>query len=252
MKDRLAVDTNRVEDMELVIHWTLRHQMGFIYEVDLATIQALLPRGIQPVEARPGVGLLFLGYNDYQPGNLIGGQSQGRFHEVTRTVLVQPDLSIRMPIPRFTFYLLRIGSENKAFVDQEIRMLHLPSYWSASLRGEANADGTEVRLLDEHGMIHHIKNTHPAPIYRNDSFFGQYYTVEDGKLYFGVWSWRGIACVHQRSGDAGGIFEHPFLTEVEPSLAAGSVGRAYLQVFTRPGDLSEQRFYAPRFIRALA
>lgn len=249
---RLPIDTDLVEDMERVIYWRLRHQMAFLFEVEMSAVQPLLPRGLFAVEARPGIALMFIGYNDYDStGNLIDGHEQPRFQEMTRCFLVQPDLSIRMPVPRFCFFVHRIGANNEVFVDQEVDLLHLPSFRTPAMKAETNTSGTELWLRDEEGPIHHLKNTHPAPVYRNESFFGQYYTVENDKLWFGVWSWRGVACIHQRDGEAGAIFEHPFLTECEPRLAASSLGRTYQQVFTRPGELSEQRFYKPRLVRDL-
>ena len=249
---RLTVDTDHVEDMELIIHWRLRHQMAFIFEIDTAHVLPLLPPGIHPVEARPQVSLLFIGFNDYQADeNTIEGVKQPRFSEMTRTILVQPDLSVRMPIPRFTFFVHRIGSDNKSFVDQEIAKLHLPSYHSPTLKTEVNETGTELWIRDEHGPIQHLRNTHAAPPYRREAFFGQYYTLEEGKLYFGIWSWSGVCAVHQRPGDAGGIFEHPFLTEARGQLPAGRVGPCYQQIFSRPGEISEQRFYAPRLVREI-
>jgi hypothetical protein len=238
--------------MERIIFWRMRHQMAFIYEADMAAIEHLLPPGIHPVEARPGISLIFIGYNDYLADeNTIGGVVQPRFQEMTRCILVQPDLSIKMPIPRFTFFVHRIGSNNGVFIDQEISSLHLPSFHSPTMDVDVNAAGTELRMFDEHGTIQHLRSTHPTPTYRKDAFFGQYYTVADGKLWFGVWSWRGVVCVHQRPGDAGGIFEHPFLTETQRRLPATALGPSYQQFFSRPGEVSEQRFYQPRFVREL-
>lgn len=251
-RQKLSVDADRVEDMEQIIHWRLRHQMAFIYETETSAIEHLLPRGIYPVEARPGISMIFIGYNDYKAGvNFIGGEVQPPFQEMTRCILVQPDLSLKMPIPRFTFFVHRIGSNNDAFVQQEIAKLYLPSYYTPSMKVDVNEAGTELRMFDDNGPIQHLKNTHSAPVYRRDSFFGQYYTEHEGKLYFGVWSWEGVVSVHQRPGDAGGIFEHPFLTETARKLSASSLGAPYQQFFSRPGEVSEQRFYKPRFVRNL-
>jgi len=251
-KRRLPIDTEQIEDMKLIIFWKLRHQMGFVFEIDTSLVLPLLPYGIYPVEARPGISMAFISYNDYAPGlNSIDGKEQPRFYEMTRCIIVQPDLSVRMPVPRFTFFVHRIGSNNASFVEQEISWLHLPSYHSSSISPDVDETGQTLVLRDEHGPIQHLKNTHPSPVYRNESFFGQYYTVEDGKLYFGAWSWRGVACVHQRGGDAGGILEHPFLTELERRMPAKSLQTSYQQFFTRPGEISEHRFYQPRLVRNL-
>lgn len=251
-KPTLPVDAPYVEDMELFISWRHRHMMAFVYEVDTSAVEPLLPPGIHPVEARPGVSMLFVSMNDYMPtGNFIDGVELPAFQEVTRCVVVQPDLSIKMPIPRFTFFVLQIGSNHQGFIQQEKDWLHLPTTYSPSLRTETNATGTEIWVRDDDGPIQHLRNTHPTPVFRNESFFGQYYTAEQGRLYFGVWSWRAIACIHQRQGDAGGIFAHPFLTGVQPKLSPDALLGPYQQVITRLGHPSEQRFYRPRMVRDL-
>ena len=79
--------------------------MGFVYETATQNIEHLLPDGIYAYEARPGVSLIFLGYNDYNPGNEIYGEKHEQFFEITRFILVQPDLSVAMPMPRFAFLI---------------------------------------------------------------------------------------------------------------------------------------------------
>lgn len=239
----------KIEDMPLIIDWDLRHQMAFVYELPTASVVKSLPPGILPVEARPGVSLMFLGYNDYNPGNLIDGITQPAFVEITRFFIVQPDLSIDMPMPRFTFFVDRIASDNSAFIQQEMDVLHLPTYFSPSLTVETNDGRTNAFAKDEFGSIQSLINTHPSPVYRDDSFFGQYYTLQGDELWFGVFYWSGKACIHQRPGDAGGIHDHRFLTESPSQIAPTVIGDPYLQIITTFDQPLTQRFYQPRRIR---
>ena len=78
-------DIRKIEDMELIIDWDLRQQFAFVFEVPTEKILACIPEGlgIRPFEARPGMGLMFLGYNNYNPGNEIYNEKQQRFDEIT-------------------------------------------------------------------------------------------------------------------------------------------------------------------------
>jgi hypothetical protein len=246
-------DVQQVEDMKLIIDWDLCQQMAFIFEVPTTEVERRLPEGsgLIPLEARPGAALMLLGYNHYNSGNWIADSGQPSFVEITRLFLVQPDLAINMPIPRFTFFVDRIGSNNRMFVDQEISMLHVPSYYSPSLEVDVDQVTLCARARDDQGMIQEYINTHPKPIYAPDSFFGQYYTVQDDRMYFGVWYWAGEICVHQSMGYAGGIFEHPFLNGINNSLRPDSVKRPYMQIITQYDAPLVQRFYQPRLVRKI-
>ncbi|MCG8331298.1 MAG: hypothetical protein MI974_26645 [Chitinophagales bacterium] len=233
-----------VDEMELIIDWDMNHQMGFVYETPTENVEALLPEGIYAFEARPGISLIFLGYNHYNPGNIIYGEPQDTFFEITRFILVQPDLSVDMPMPRFAFYVLQIGSNNKAFIDQEIEKLHLPSYYSPSLVVETDEPKLNAWAKDNDGAIQNYLNTHPKPYFRPDFFWGQYFVVENNKLYFGIWNWEGVLCLHQRKGDGGGGHLHPFMKDLQPEY----FGNSYMQLITDKNHNLRQRFYQPRFL----
>ena len=241
-----------IEDMPLIIDWDLRQQMAFVFEVPTREVEPTLPAGLQPFEARPGVSLVFLGFNDYNPGNQIYGQAQPAFCEVTRFVMVHPDLAIDMPIPRFTFFVHRIGSNNETFIRQEIEKLHLPSWHSPTLRVESSEDHLSAIARDRDGIVQTYHNTNPRVVWRDEEFYGQYYTVQDGQLWFGVWYWSGEAFIHQRRGEAGGSEEHPFLTESQPRWPAASARRPYMQVISKFDAPAVQIFFQPRCLGPVA
>lgn len=236
-----------IEDMELIIQWDLNHQMGFVYETDTENVTPLLPEGVFPHEARPGVSLIFLGYNHYNPGNVIYGEAQDPFYEITRFILVQPDLAVDMPMPRFAFYVLQIGSNNSTFIDQEIEKLHLPSFYSSSIRVDTDESKLNAWARDENGEIQHLLNTHPRPYFRPDFFWGQFFTRKEDGIYFGVWNWDGVLCLHQHRGNGGGAFAHPFMTD----LLLSHFGPSYMQLITDRESSLTQRFYKPRLLYRL-
>lgn len=235
-----------IEDMPIIIDWDLRQQVAFVFEIPTRDIEHVLPPGLRPFEARPGISLTFLGLNDYNPGNTIAGQTQPAFFEVTRFIMVHPDLGVDMPIPRFTFFVHRIGSNNPAFIEQERSALHLPSWYSPSLEVEPADQHLGATVRDKDGIVQTFRNTNPKLIWRDEEFYGQYYTVQDDQLWFGAWYWSGQAFIHQRRGDAGGAEEHPFLTEVEPRWPAAHARRPYMQIISKYDAPAIQVFYAPR------
>ena len=106
-------------------------------------------------------------------------------------------------------------------------------------------------IRDPDGPMRHLKNTHPRPVFRKDQFWGQYFTVQDNKLYFGVFYWAGRVCVHQRRGDAGGEFDHPYLSGLAPTFPAAAMRSSYMQLLGTYGEPLVQRFYEQRLVREL-
>ena len=241
---------NSIDGMELIIDWNIRHQMAFVFEIDTDLANEMIPAetGLQAYEARPGVALMFMGYNDYYPGNIIYGEPQPEFIEITRMFMVQPDLSIDMPLPRFTFYMHQIASNNPTFIKQEIETLHLPSYYAPTMVAKTNEAKTDLFVSDKDGKIRELLNTHPNPTYRNDSFYGQYFTLQDDQLYFGVFYWSGHVCIHQREGYGGGEFDHPYLSGLDKTFPPEAIKNVYMQLITTYDAPLVQRFYRPRLI----
>ncbi len=245
-------DVRQVDGMQLVIDWNIRQQFAFMFEIDTQIAREHIPpeTRLQPYEIRPGVSLMFLGYNDYNPGNVINGEALPAFDEITRFFMVQPNLSLSMPIPRFTFYVHRIGSNNKTFNRQEEDLLHLPSFYSSSLKAETDESKTCLKVYDDQGPVREFINTHPEPSYLYDAFFGQYYTMQENNLYFGVWYWSGKICIHQKKGYAGKIYDHPFLSDMKKTILPGDLGDCYMQMFSAYDENLVQRFYQPKLIRS--
>ena len=89
-----------------VSRWNLSTIFHNLFEIPTAAIAPLLPKGVEPLEVRPGVSLYDIGDVLWNSGNLDG--SWPAFHELTAMIVVQPDLSIDMPMPKFAFYVPKI------------------------------------------------------------------------------------------------------------------------------------------------
>lgn len=222
--------------------WRVKHHFNFIYEVPTATVEPLLPSRIVPREARPGICLLNVGWMRLHPGQ-HGGLPE--FDELTLSLHVQPDLSLDAPIPRMSLYDIRIGSNSEQFLAYEAEHQMLNGFYSPTLRCELSEDETELRASDEHGPLFVMRNTHPKPHYKQEVAVGQYYSVFGGQLYQGVFLWEGNGCEHQREGDSGRLYLHPFFEGIDVE----EIEDCYMQMLLEPGSEVMFRSFSPREYR---
>src|SRR5579884_1894544 len=85
----------------LVIHWRLTRHLFFTWEIDAEALDPVVPARLSLVEVRPGVALLSTGLLTYAAGHF--GPGSPPFTELVTAAHVQPDLSLKMPVPRFCF-----------------------------------------------------------------------------------------------------------------------------------------------------
>jgi hypothetical protein len=80
-----------------IARWDFISMFHGFYEIPTRVVRPLLPRGIEPVEVRPGTSLYDIGHVHWNEGNLRGQWPE--FHEIT-VMLVHPDLSVGMPMSK--------------------------------------------------------------------------------------------------------------------------------------------------------
>lgn len=213
--------------------WAFDYDIFFFIEVPTATIKDKLPRLIKPVEPRPGVSLIGFGLHRFVPGNLNG--KLPALAEVNCSVLVQPNLSVKMPIPRFSFYVLYLASSCDDFMEYATTVDKMPAYCSSNLQCIISDDGTEVTCKDDNGIMFELKNTLPQPKYTPDTISGQAFTCANGEdLYCTPFKWRGTLCEHQHSSkNFGKVYNHPSLEGI--SLSENNQ-ECNFQMFTQNGD----------------
>jgi hypothetical protein len=215
--------------------WRIKHHFNFLFEISTREIAALLPPQLRPVEPTLGLSLVNVGYMRLHAGHL-GGLPE--FDEITFSIQVGADLSLDMPTPRFALFDFRIGSGCEQFLEFENTHQELNGYFSSSLIATLNETQDEVSVQDGHGPIFVLRNTHPAPVLKKETACGQYYSKRPNGLYHGVFQWQGMGFEHQRAGDAGRLFRHPFFKEIDVE----AVGNCYTQMFMAPN--SEARLYS--------
>lgn len=221
-----------------LFEWNIDELAHFLFEIPTERVAPLLPRGVYPVEPRPGVSLLDAGYVAWGAGNWE--PHWPAFNEVSVLLIVQPDLSFPMPMPKFAFFALNICADYQEFLDTEPVQLHLPTFFQP-FTAKLVADPYAVEVESPLGPVMRLRNTQHPVHYEEVDYLGQFFTVDDGILYMGIWQWIALAAEHQATGDAGQLRRHAAFKDLdlEPHRTC------YLQLFAKPGTGSVQRFYEP-------
>lgn len=221
----------------LVIHWKLSHHLFFTWEVDTEALQPLVNPGLDLVEIRPGISLLSTGVLVYQAGHF--GPASPAFNEIVTAVHVQPDLSVKMPVPRFTIQAVSVYSDSPEFVEQEGRILFTPTELVPSLTVSFTEDGLGADVADARGPILRLRNTNDDTDFTAADFCGQHFTDRQG-LQLGGWQWDGVRFEHMKRGAAGLLHPHPHFRGLDPKRVRG----CYRQMMAKPGEPCSERFYA--------
>lgn len=221
----------------LVIHWRLTRHLFFTWEVDTEALQPLLHPGLDLVELRPGISLMSTGVLEYEAGHF--GPASPRFYELVTALHVQPDLSVDMPVPRFSIQATTVYSDSPEFVEQEGRVLYTPTELVPSLTVAYTPDGLGVDVADERGPILRLRNTSDTTDFTAADFCGQHFTDRAG-VQLGKWQWDGVRFEHMKRGDAGRIHPHPHFRGLDPKRVRG----CYRQMMAKPGVTCAERFYA--------
>lgn len=222
----------------MVVRWEITHHMMMVFEIDTDAVEEVLPEELDPVEVVPGISLLNVATLNYAPGNF--GSGSAPFSEIVAVIATHPDLTLRMPVPRFTFYDLSIFSDSIDFVEGERRTISTPTELSPGLQVEFRHDGLEAKVSDASGPICLFRNSSPEPpTYRPTYIWGQHYNDTRGFLVVGPWQWEGEMWEHQKQGTWGELYPHPFFKGLDIS----AVRRCYMQLFARPNALAIERFY---------
>jgi hypothetical protein len=220
--------------------WHIKQHFNFLFEVSTRDIAGLLPSQLRPVEPNLGISLVNVGYMRLHAGQL-GGLPE--FDEITFSIQVGADLSLDMPTPRFALFDFRIGSNCEEFLQFEDTHQQLNGYFSNSLLATVNQEQTQVSIRDNDGPIFILRNTHPSPIRKTETAYGQYYSQRSRGLYQGVFQWQGSGFEHQTSGDAGRLFAHPFFREIDVETW---IGDCHTQMFLVPNSEARLYSYQPR------
>jgi hypothetical protein len=220
----------------LTLHWRVRKQLLYLWEIDVEALTPAVPAFLDLLEVRPGRGLLAVEVLHYHTDHFRPGYRE--FLEIVLTAAVQPDLSVKMPVPRFCMHAISVYSDSPEFVQQEAELLFTPTELVPGLRFAFSDDGCGADIYDAEAPILSMKNTHAAPDFAPKVLFGQYYTNTRG-LELGLWRWEGEMFEHMKSGDSGKLYPHAFWKGIDIRRVRG----CYRQMIARPGSTSSVRFF---------
>ena len=107
---------SQVGDAPLVIEWRLQKHIMFTWEIETEALEPLVPNDLTAVEVRPGISLFSVAALLYEGNHFRPGSSP--FVELVSVAHVQPDLSIKMPMSRFSMFAISVYSDSLDFVQQ--------------------------------------------------------------------------------------------------------------------------------------
>ena len=222
--------------MPLVARWRVVNHVVCTWEIAIDAVEKILPARLEPVELRPGVGLISVGCLRYATGQFGAGSPE--FNEVVTAVQVQPDLSLKMPQPRFAFYTVAMWSDCADFVTHEARHTFTPTSHAPSLRLAFSPDGLGVEASAAGEPILSVRSTAPLTQFTPCALWGQHYNNTKG-LHLGIWRWEGTRYDHMKRGDAGRPLRHQHFADLDVSKVMG----CYHQMFAEPGRTHNEVFY---------
>ena len=228
-------DRSRVGKLPMTLHWRVKNQVVFFYEVPTDALAPSIPAGLELQEVRPGISLCALEILHYKVGHFRDGYRE--FDEAVFAAAVQPDLSIAMPPPRFTMYAIRVISDSTEFCSQEASTIFTPTNYVPGFRIAFSEDGKSCDMFDGDAPIAACKNTAPETPTKPMTIWGQYFTNTAG-LQGGIWRWDGEASEHMKRGDSGKLYQHLLFGDLDVS----KIGACYRQMTARR-DETELHFY---------
>lgn len=225
------------------IPWYCTYNLDYLFELDITQLQSVLPQHIHAVEVRPGVGLLSMGYLLFDPGNV--GIMPG-FSELSCCVVVHSDLSVS-PQARFGLYVINITSDSELFLDWAYEIDKIPVYRPQGIRFETDREKGIGIVKDSTGIICELRSCFagPPPSFHDDLVIVHMFTKVNGVLYRTLVKWFGLKFEHQKIGDGGRLYNHPFFGGLD---VESSDGTCYLQLLTPAHGVILQQFYTNHMI----
>lgn len=210
------------------VKWTFDFDVCFMIEVETTSILKHLPRGVYAAEVRPGISLMAFSVHQFRDG-AVGETMPKTIVEATASIVVQPNLSIPMALPRLAMYVIYVASTSPEFDRYAQNVDKMPIYDSPNLKCVIRED-LSVSVSDDNGPMFELKNTSPNIAFKKSELIGQAFTYANGKeLFCTPFRWQGRLWEHQdRSQGFGKIYNHPSLGGINVNEAQQT---CYLQMF---------------------
>lgn len=231
----MTVDFSHVGKLAQTLHWRIKKQLVVFYEVETEQLAPLLPAPLETQEVRPGVSLCALEMLHYKVGHFSEGYRE--FYEAVFAAAVQPDLSLDMPVPRFSMFAIKVISDSAEFCHSEATSIFTPTHHLPEFRIAFSDDGTSCEMFDGAAPIATCRNVAPETPVKPTTIWGQFFTNTNG-LQRGIWRWDGQASEHMKAGDHGRLYPHLLFAGLDVSR----VRNVYRQMAAKPEE-TDLRFY---------
>jgi hypothetical protein len=232
MKDPLS----HLDEVPLTSYWRIRDHIIVFWEIDTEALSPLIPEPLELVEVRPCISLFGVECVLYHKGHFK--EEYPEFVELVLAAAVHPDLSLKMPVSRFSMYSISVYTDSPEFLAQEGDIFSLSEVIPGLRMSFISGGGVDV--YDKDTPILSYRSTHPSPEFKSNTFWGQYYTdTKNQGLQRGAWRWEGEMFEHMKPGNWGRFFAHPFYKGLDLSRVRG----CYRQMMAKPESHCRGHFY---------
>lgn len=222
--------------------WRTDYEYYILVEMPLEYLSAKLPKWIKPIELRPGIGLLGIGAICFLEGNLHGKLPV--VYEISLSIVVQPLLGSKMPVPRMAVYTFNITADNAAMLEYANNIDKFSYYSPNNFRVLANDSFSTYECSDDKGPIISFKPNNKNFSFEHSLFYFQIFSEIEGKFYSRFVKWEGSKSETQEPlGSCYKLYNHPFFKGLEFGDQPQS---CYMEMLGRFGTVN---YYRPVLIR---
>lgn len=227
------------------IEWKTLPDWVFVFEIETKKISSFLPEGIKPIEMSPGKSGFAISGVPFPAGTL---GKLPPLREILWFILVEPVYSMKMPTPRFCFFIGNASSNNKEFLEHLHKFDKSPVYYSQSLQISID-NYKEIEVSDENGVICSLKGKCEFPNFNKEIIWGQSMTLHESKLYVQAWKYEGSALIYPRKFKLGKVYNHPFFRNIDVS----NIGKdGCIQMISNPtNNIPKLTYYEPVVLKEM-
>ena len=215
--------------------WPIDFAISASFEIPAGVVESLLPRRMQPLELRPGIGLLNLSVFHFPDPPGVGEPCT----EIVFNVHVFPDLSRAPALPRMAMYTVRLAASSSSFLTSTIAVDHYP-FFAEPLRTALGREAVTFSAHDASGRpIVELRAAPGAVPYQRESFFVQSFTSNGGELLHGgnVFDFDKAESQTDLDGRCT-LHPHPLLDPLDADILSGA--RCSLLMWSRPGSVGHE------------
>jgi hypothetical protein len=215
--------------------WPIDFAISASFEIPTGVAESLLPGRMQPLELRPGVGLLNISVFHFPDPPDVGEPCT----EIVFNVHVFADLSRAPALPRMAMYTVRLAATSPAFIASTVAVDNYPVF-PEPLRASLDREAVTFAAHDVTGRpVVELRAAPGAAPYQRESFFVQSFTSNGDELLHGgnVFDFDKAESQTDLDGRCT-LHVHPLLHPLDGNVL--STARCSLLMWSRPGSLGHE------------